>query len=60
MLYGATRTYHLNTILMRDPRNTTKAQAVHETIELIARTAVEPKDISLTLQDYHQLVDRGP
>ncbi len=55
VLHGATRTYHLNTILTKDPRNSTKAEAVHETIELIARTAqTEPKEISLTLQDYRQ------
>ncbi len=60
VLHGATRTYHLNTILTRDPRNTTKAEAVHETMELIVRTAeTEPPEVSLTIDDYHEFATAG-
>ncbi|MBI4790776.1 MAG: hypothetical protein HY782_27420 [Chloroflexi bacterium] len=57
VLHSATRDYHLNTILTKDPRNTTKAEAVRETMELIAQTADrEPRDVSLTIQDYRGLI----
>ncbi len=58
VLHGATRTYHMNTILTKDPRNTTKAQAVQQTLALIKRTAdLEPREIALTLQDYHKFLE---
>ena len=57
VLHGATRDYHMNTILTKDPRNTTKAEAVHETMELIARTAdAEPRELALTIEDYRGFI----
>ena len=58
VLQNATRTYHLNTILGKDPRNETKAEAVQRTMQLIAKTAdSEPRHIALTLQDYLRYID---
>ena len=55
VLYGATRALHLNTILMNDPRNRTKAEAVHQTMELIARAAdTRPPTLALTLENYRE------
>lgn len=53
VLHDATRDYHMNTILGKDSQNKTKAEAVHQTMELIARTAdTEPRQVSLTVGDY--------
>ncbi len=53
VMHGATRTYQLNTILAKDPRNETKAEAVQRTMQLIARTAdTEPRHIDLKIADY--------
>lgn len=58
ILHGATRAYHMNTILTRDPGNATKAEAVQQTLKLVAQAAdTEPTDISLTLQDYRRFVE---
>lgn len=57
VLHDATRNYHMNTILTKDPRNAAKADAVHRTMELIAKTAdTEPHEISLTLEDYRGFI----
>ncbi len=58
VLHGATRTYHMNTILTKDRRNATKAEAVGQTLLLIKKTAdVEPREIALTIQNYRGFLE---
>lgn len=53
ILHDATRNYSINTILSKDPQNRTKAEAVQQTMKLIAQTAdTEPLQVALTVGNY--------
>lgn len=57
VLHDSAHTYQLNTVLTKDPKNATKADAVQRTIQLIARTVdVEPRHVRLTLEDYNRFI----
>lgn len=57
VMHASTNDYALNTILTKDPRNKTKSEAVHATMELIARTAErQPEQIRLTINDYQSYI----
>lgn len=57
VMYGAARTYGLNTILQKDPQVRDKREAVRRTMNLIARALdEEPRDIHLTIDDYHPYI----
>ncbi len=55
VMWRATRTYHLNTILQADPSVLTKREAVARTMKLILRTVDElPRDVSLNIGNYRE------
>lgn len=59
-MYHATLCYDLNTTLQRDPRVTSKKEAVHLTLELILR-GIESRNrkLCLTIDDYRAAIGSG-
>jgi hypothetical protein len=58
VMYQATKCYHLNTTLQRDPSVRDKRQAVGRTMRVIARTLdEEPEGIHLSIDNYSAYVE---
>ncbi len=57
VMWRATRTYHMNTILQMDPTVSTKREAVSRTMKIILRTVDElPDRIHLDLESYRNYI----
>lgn len=57
VMHQATHCYDLNTTLQKDPKVSTKREAVGRTMDIIARTLdEEPRSVHLTIEDYGKYI----